>query len=127
MWLFAACNRKELALLERACDELQVKAGAVLCEEGRTGTEFFLIIEGSAVVERGGRQVAELGDGDYFGELALLDREPRVASVTAATDMRLIVLAAREFTSVLEEIPSMALRLLEATAKRLREADSRLS
>lgn len=125
MWLFSSCNRKELALLERACDEVSVRSGTVLCEEGKSGSEFFLVIDGEASVERSGTKIATIGKGGFFGELALLDHEPRSATVRAETDMELLVLTSREFMSVLEEIPMMAIRLLEATAKRLREADSR--
>ncbi len=125
MWLFSACNRKELALIERACDEVSVSAGTVLTEEGKMGREFFLIGSGTAIVTIAGHEVAKLGAGSNFGELSLLDHQPRTATVTAVTDMDLVVLAAREFTSILEEVPTMAIRLLEATATKLREADQR--
>lgn len=124
-WLFSACNRKELALLESACDEVKVHAGSVLCEEGKVGKEFCLIISGQAKVTKNNHQVATLGPGDAFGELSLLDHLPRSATVVADTEMDLLVLPAREFTSVLEDIPSMAVRLLEAMAKRLRDADDK--
>lgn len=124
-WLFSSCNRKEIALLESACDEVTVNAGSVLCEEGKVGKEFCLIISGTAKVTKNNHQVAILGPGDAFGELSLLDHLPRSATVIAETNMDLMVLPAREFTSVLEEIPSMALRLLEAMAKRLRAADDK--
>lgn len=74
---------------------------------------------------KNGHEVATLGAGDGFGELSLLDHLPRSATVTAESDMDLLVLPAREFTSVLEEIPSMAVRLLEAMSKRLRDADDK--
>lgn len=124
-WLFSACNRKELALLESACDEVSVHAGSVLVEEGKVGKEFCLIISGEAKVTKNNHEVATLKSGDAFGELSLLDHLPRSATVKAASEMKLIVLPAREFTSVLEEIPSMALRLLEAMSKRLRDADDK--
>jgi CRP-like cAMP-binding protein len=126
MWLFSACNRKELALLERACDEIDVIEGTVLCEEGKRGSEFFLILEGEVVVEKNGTEITRLKNGDFFGELALLDHEPRSATVRATTPCKLLVLTSREFVSVLEDIPMMAIRLLEATAHRLREADQRI-
>jgi CRP/FNR family transcriptional regulator, cyclic AMP receptor protein len=77
------------------------------------------------VVKRGKRRVATLGPGQYFGELALLDRRPRSATVVSETDMRLLVLAQREFSGVLEAIPSLSRKLLAAMAARLREADAR--
>lgn len=124
-WLFSACNRKELAMLESACDEVSVHTGSVLCEEGKVGKEFCLIISGTAKVTKNGHEVAILGPGDAFGELSLLDHLPRSATVKAESEMDLVVLPAREFTSVMEEIPSMAMRLLEAMSRRLRDADDK--
>lgn len=126
MWLFSGCTRKELALIARASDEVHVPSGRVLCDEGRVGQQFFLIVDGKAVVKRKGRKVATLGPGQYFGELALLDRMPRSASVASETEMDLLVLGQREFNGVMEEIPSLARKLLTAMSTRLREADTKL-
>ena len=104
---------------------MKVHPGSVLCEEGKVGKEFCLIISGTAKVTKNNHEVAILGPGDAFGELSLLDHLPRSATVTAESEMELMVLPAREFTSVLEDIPSMAIRLLEAMAKRLRDADDK--
>jgi CRP-like cAMP-binding protein len=123
--LFAACNRKELALIAKASDEIRVPAGKELVAEGSTGHEFFLILDGQAVVKRGGRKVATLGPGNYFGEMALLDRGVRSASVVAETDMVLLVLGQREFSAVLDEVPGLAHKLLTIMAGRLREADAK--
>jgi CRP-like cAMP-binding protein len=89
------------------------------------GHEFYLIASGSAVVRRGGRKVATLGPGSYFGEMALLDRGPRSATVTTAEPTELIVLGQREFMAVLDRVPPVAHKLLVSMAGRLREADSR--
>ncbi len=124
-WLFSDCNRKELALLESVCDEVTIHPGSILCEEGKVGKEFCLIVSGRAKVSKNNHEVAMLGPSDGFGELSLLDHLPRSATVTAETEMDLLVLPAREFASVLEEIPSMAVRLLEAMSKRLRDADNK--
>jgi CRP-like cAMP-binding protein len=123
--LFSALNKKELRLVGRASDEVQVRAGRVLVEEGAVGHEFFLILDGQAVVRRGGRRVAMLGPGQYFGEMALLDRGPRTASVVADTDMNLLVLGQREFTGLLDQVPPLCYKLLAAMAARLREADAK--
>ncbi len=125
IWLFSECSKRELALLERACDEAPAAAGTVICEEGHGGRELYFIVKGEAKVEKGGNEVARLGAGNHFGELSLLDQQPRSASVIALTPMDLIVLPAREFASVLEEIPSLAIRLLEVMSLRLRQADER--
>ncbi|MGH9302506.1 MAG: cyclic nucleotide-binding domain-containing protein [Acidimicrobiales bacterium] len=126
MWLFSGCSRKELSLIARASDEVQVPAGRVLCDEGRVGQQFFLIINGQAVVKRKGRKIAMLGPGQYFGEQALLDRMPRSASVASHTDMDLLVLGQREFNGVIEQIPSLARKMLSAMSMRLRGADPKV-
>ena len=123
--LFSACSNKELALIGRASDEVRVPAGKVLCQEGSIGYEFYLILDGQAVVKRGGKKVATLGPGQYFGELSLLDRQPRSATVEAATDMTVLVLGKREFSGLLDEVPTLAHKLLSAMAARLREADAK--
>jgi CRP/FNR family cyclic AMP-dependent transcriptional regulator len=123
--LFAACTKKELTLIGRASDEITVRAGKELVAEGSVGHEFFLILAGQAAVKRGGRKVATLGPGQYFGELALLDRGLRTASVVAETDLDLLVLGQREFSAVLDEVPGLAHKLLTMMAGRLREADAK--
>ena len=75
--LFSACNKKELQKIARATDELTVEVGKVLTEQGRSGHEAFVIMDGEAAVEVGGKHVATLGTGAHFGELALLDGGPR--------------------------------------------------
>jgi CRP-like cAMP-binding protein len=123
--LFSACTRKDLQLIARASDEVNVKDGRVLVEQGKPGHEFFLILEGTAVVRRNNRKVADLGPGQYFGELSLLDRGPRTATVVATSDMRVLVLGQREFLGVLDEVPGLAYKILRLMAHRLREADLR--
>jgi CRP-like cAMP-binding protein len=123
--LFSTCSRRDLQKLGRASDEIAVRAGKVLVQEGKPGHEFFLIEHGTAEVRRKNRKVATLGKGDFFGELSLLDRSPRSATVVAQSDMTLVVLGQREFAGVIDEVPAMAHKLLAALAARLREADSR--
>jgi CRP-like cAMP-binding protein len=123
--LFAACNNKELGIIGRASDEVSVQPGKELVAEGSSGHEFFLILDGEAAVRRNGRKVATLGPGQYFGELALLDRGARSATVTAETPMNLLILGQREFSAILDEVPGLAHKLLSIMAGRLREADAR--
>jgi CRP/FNR family cyclic AMP-dependent transcriptional regulator len=123
--LFAACNNKELGIIGRASDEVAVAPGKELVAEGSSGHEFFLILDGQAAVKRNGRKVAALGPGQYFGELALLDRGARSATVVAETPMELLVLGQREFSAILDEVPGLAHKLLSIMAGRLREADAR--
>jgi CRP/FNR family cyclic AMP-dependent transcriptional regulator len=125
--LFAACSQKDLRSIARAGDEIRVPAGQTLCEEGRPGREFFLILDGKASVRPGNskKSIASLGPGQYFGEMALLDRGPRSATVVADTDMDLLVLGQREFHGVVDEVPTLAHKLLATMAGRLRDADTR--
>jgi CRP-like cAMP-binding protein len=121
--LFSACTDRELAQIARACDEVEVAADALLVEEGTTGNDFFLIAVGEAAVSRGGVEVATVGPGQYFGELALLDEAPRNATVTARTPMTLLKLGRREFSAVIDSWPGVAHKLLQQMARRLRQAD----
>jgi CRP/FNR family cyclic AMP-dependent transcriptional regulator len=96
----------------------------VLVQEGRIGHEFFLIIDGRAVVTRHGKKVATLGPGGYFGELALIDHRPRSASVASTTHMALLVLAHREFNGLFELVPTIARKMMAAMATRRRGTDT---
>jgi len=123
--MFSACSKKELEKIGRASDEIHVDPGHVLVEEGKPGHEFFLILDGTANVLRNGRKIATLGRGQYFGELSLLDRGPRSATVKAATDLDVLVLGQREFGGVLDSVPALSRKLLAAMASRLRAADTK--
>jgi CRP/FNR family transcriptional regulator, cyclic AMP receptor protein len=121
--LFAACSRKELQLVEKQGEHRTVTAGTVLVSEGSVGAEFFVILDGKARVERHGKKVATLGPGSYFGELSLLDRAPRNATVIAETEVELVVLGQRAFDSLLDSIPKFDKKLLAGLARRLRQED----
>jgi CRP/FNR family transcriptional regulator, cyclic AMP receptor protein len=122
--LFSACSKKELQLIARRAERVKVPAGKVLVREGAAGAEFFVILDGTADVTRHGQRVATLGPGDSFGELALLDRSPRNATVTAKTEMDVAVLGQREFAAMIDEVPGFAHKLLTGIAHRLREFDA---
>ncbi len=123
--LFAGLSKRDLQRVGKVSEEVSVDADRTIVDQGRTGHEFFLILDGTASVRRNGRKTATLGKGQFFGELALLDRGPRSASVVADTPMTLLVLGQREFTGVLDEVPAMAHKMLASMAGRLREADTR--
>jgi CRP-like cAMP-binding protein len=124
VWLFSNCSGSELKKIRGSLDELTVPAGKLLVEEGRIGTEFFIIVSGTAAVTRNGKKVATLGANDHFGELALLDRRPRSASVESETELDVLVLSQRQFNGLLESVPTIARKMLAALANRLREADA---
>lgn len=125
IWLFSTCSSRELRTIRRALEEVTVPPGRVLTEQGAIGREFFLIVKGTAAVRRNNRKIATLGPGQYFGELALLDRRPRSATIVSETEMLLLVLGQRQFNGILDAIPAMSRKLLAAMATRVREADAR--
>lgn len=124
--LFSALGKRDLQRLAKASNEVERPAGSVLVDQGDAGREAFVLIEGTATVKRNGRKVGTLGPGDAIGELSLLDHGPRTATVTADTDVTLLVLSAREFGGVLEEVPGLAQKLLAQLAGRVRELDRQI-
>jgi len=125
VWLFERCNRRELGLLARTATAVRAPAGKVLAREGDIGREFFVLVGGTVEATRNGVRIATLTTGDFFGEMALLDREPRAATVTAVEDTDLLVLTCRQFLSVLETMPSVDRKIITVLAKRLREIEDR--
>ena len=94
--LFGACTDRQLKQVRGLLDEVNVPAGKVLVKEGGTGYECFIIVSGHAEVSIGDEVISRFGEGEYFGELALLDKRPRSATVTATTDCTVMVLTQRE-------------------------------
>ncbi|GIU84681.1 MAG: hypothetical protein KatS3mg008_1456 [Acidimicrobiales bacterium] len=123
--LFAGCSNDELELIARLADEVRVGPGEQIVEEGKSGHEAYVVLEGSVSVERNGKQIAALGVGEPFGELALLDGGPRTATVVALEPTLLLVIGRREFLGLLDEVPGLSRRLLANLAGRIRELDSR--
>lgn len=117
--LFAECSKKELRELASIADEIDVRAGKKLTTQGSIGHEFFVLIEGTVRVTKDGRKLADLGAGDWVGEIALLTREPRVATAEATTPVRTLVLADRDFRSLMQRYPAIATKILRCVAVRL--------
>ena len=123
--LFSECSKAELKCLARHTADINAEPGQVLIREGHGAYDFFVIVSGEAEVSRDGEVVAYLTDGDYFGELGVLDPGRRDATVTARTAMELIVLPQWDFEQALDEAPGMTRRLLAGMAHRLRTLDQR--
>ena len=123
MELFAPCTKAELARIAALVDEIEAPQGKTLTREGDPGWEFFVVAEGRATARRGGRKIGEIGPGSFFGEMSLLDQGPRSATVTADTDMHLLVLSSRSFSNLVEEVPSVGRRIMSGMAERLRDAE----
>lgn len=124
--LFSALTKKDLQRIAKASNEVKVNAGTILVDQGAMGREAFVLMEGTATVSRNGRKVGTVGPGDAVGELSLLDHGPRTARVVADTDVTALVLSAREFAGIIEEVPGLAHKLLAQLAARVRELDRRI-
>ncbi|MBV9412099.1 MAG: cyclic nucleotide-binding domain-containing protein [Acidimicrobiia bacterium] len=122
--LFRACSKHDLRLIARLADADACHPGDVLVREGQRGNELYVIVEGEAEVSRDGVNVATLKAGDYFGELAVLRPGPRTATVTATTEMEVLIVTARELAILLSDVPLFARKLLTGMAGRIQEADA---
>ena len=120
--LFSRCTPRERATVARHMETASLPAGTTMVEAGEEGDALFVILEGGAVVRRDGVDVATVGPGAYFGELALLDGEPRSATVIAADDVTVAVLGIRMFRTLLREFPEMTAQVLAGLAGDLRRA-----
>jgi CRP-like cAMP-binding protein len=123
---FAACTDEQLAEIARVAEHLHVQKGEVILREGRLGRELYIILDGTVVVTRAGRTVNEWGPGDYFGELAAIDEAPRSATVTATSDLEVLIVGPRELEAIME-IPGFRNALLLGMSRRIREADDKLA
>lgn len=126
-WLFSECTDDELERIAALAHAIRVPAGHVVVREGDDGGEFYLVVDGGARVTLGdGQPVADLGPGSFFGEMALLDGGERVASVTALTELELLVLHRDEFNEMLAmAMPTLAPKLLSVVGRRVRELEAR--
>ena len=123
--LFAELSRKDREQVAKWADEIDVEAGHHLLHEGRFPHEFFAILEGTVEVTKAGKHVANLGPGDFFGEIAIVERERRTATVVATTPLRAIMMFAPEFELMQSEMPTLAPRVHQAIRVRLaRDADA---
>jgi len=124
--LFSQCSARELKLVAKVAKTRQVPSGTTLLVEGEEGEEMFAFLTGSASVHRNGRKIASLAPGDVVGELGVLVKAPRNATVTTTADAEVAVLGRRAINRLLADAPGFARKLLEALAERVRELDSHL-
>jgi CRP/FNR family transcriptional regulator, cyclic AMP receptor protein len=117
--LFERCSKQELGEIAGLADEIDLPAGRVLTREGATGSEFVVLVTGAADVQRGGRTINSLQDGDFLGEISLVTGNPRSATVTTTAPSRLLVIHARDFKTLLRHSPSIQAKVLDAVATRL--------
>jgi CRP/FNR family transcriptional regulator, cyclic AMP receptor protein len=121
--LFSACSSRDLAKIAKAGDEVTVPAGHIIVDQGQTGREAYIVLQGTATIRRNGKKIAQVGPGAVIGELSLLDRGPRTATATSDTECDLLVLDQRHFSAVIDEVPSIAHKIMAVLAGRIRELD----
>ena len=124
---FTTCSDRQLDFIGRRIVEHHARPGARLATEGQSGRELGIIVRGTASVVVNGMVIAELGPGDVFGEVALIDRGTRSATVVAETEVLALISSAREFEEILGHAPAVGRALLVALARRLRAADLQLA
>ena len=121
--LFQGCSTKDLEKIAKASDEITMPAGSLIVDQGQTGREAFIVLEGTVAVKRNGKKVGAFGPGTVVGELSLLDHGPRTATVVCESDCTLLLLDQRHFMGVLDDVPALAHKLLAALAGRIRDLD----
>ena len=117
--LFSKLSKGSLRRVASLADEIDLPEGKALTREGDRGREFFVILDGAAEVRRNGRKVNTLGNGDFLGEIALVSKSPRTATVTTTEPTRALVVTDRAFATLMREEPQIAVGVLEALADRV--------
>jgi CRP/FNR family transcriptional regulator, cyclic AMP receptor protein len=123
--LFSRLGRRELERLGQLTDEIEVGLDKHLTEQGQAGHEFFIVLDGRLMVLDGHTPIANLGPGDFFGEIALIETVPRTATVRAEGIARLLVIGHREFNALMDEFPEVRRAVMDALAERLRQNEGR--
>lgn len=118
--LFRNCSHKQLEHVASIVDEVDVEAGRVLCRQGETGHEAFVVVAGEAVVSVDGVEVDTVGPGTLVGEISLIDHGTRTASVIARSPMHLMVVPGNRFAQLLEEVPGLPVVIMRDLAAILR-------
>jgi len=119
--LFEGLSKKQLELVSSLATRLHEPAGTVLTREGGHGYEFIIVLEGEVEVRRQGRLIAKRGAGEFFGEMALVEHQPRTATVRSTTPVLIEVIGRREFEALLADVPDIADRVRATIAKRHRD------
>jgi CRP/FNR family cyclic AMP-dependent transcriptional regulator len=122
--LLAGLSKKQLRRISSLMTRIDRPAGQVLTTQGEPGFEFFIVLEGEVEVRQGDRVIATRRAGEYVGEIALLDRRPRTATVVAATPVSLEVLNRRELVSLLTQTPELSEQILATMAQRLADTET---
>lgn len=122
--LFQGLSKRNLSLIDKLSTVRTVPAGEVILKEGDAGSEMMILLDGRAAVKRGNRTLQELGEGSVCGEMSLLDKQPRSATVTALEPTRLLVVDGPSFRKLLAKVPALTESILVSLSMRLRAADA---
>jgi CRP/FNR family cyclic AMP-dependent transcriptional regulator len=125
--LFSNLSQRHLKEISKHADEVKVDRGKVLAQQGKAGWEFIFIVDGKARVEKGGKVIRQLSGGDFFGEVALIDGKPRTASVTAESDMTVLIVHKTSFNHLLDTIPGLQKKILISLCDYLRRAEETMN
>ena len=117
--LFSKLDKKALEDVAHIADEIDLPAGKEMATEGDRGREFFVLLKGEADVTRGGEKINTMKEGDFFGEIALVTKMPRTATVTATSNVDVLVITERAFDSLLKKSPTIGRNVAEALAERV--------
>ena len=117
--LFSQLDKKGLQGVAQIADELDLPAGKEMATEGDRGREFFVLLKGEADVTKGGRSINTMKEGDFFGEIALVTKMPRTATVTATTEVDVLVITEQAFDNLLKKSPEIGRSVAEALAERV--------
>jgi CRP-like cAMP-binding protein len=125
VWLFERCSKKELDAIARVATPIDLPADRALTTQGQKGSEFFVVVSGKATASREGVLIGTLGPGSFFGEMSLFEDLPRVATVTTTEPTTVLVLHARDFNRLVDDMPSVDRKMLMVLARRLRDIEDR--
>jgi CRP/FNR family transcriptional regulator, cyclic AMP receptor protein len=117
--LFSKLNKQGLQQVAQIADELDLPAGKEMATEGDRGREFFVLLNGEAEVTKQGSRINTMKKGDFFGEIALVTKMPRTATVTATSEVDVLVITERDFDSLLKKTPEIGRSIAEALAERV--------
>ena len=121
--LFSNLSQRHLGEIAKHADQVQVERERVLAHEGKKGWEFIFVVDGRARVEKDGKFIRRLSGGDFFGEISLIDGEPRTATVIAETEMTLLIVHKTSFDHLIDTIPGLQKKMLVSLCKYLRGAE----
>jgi CRP/FNR family cyclic AMP-dependent transcriptional regulator len=121
--LFSNLSKRHLNQIAKHADQLKMRKGRVLAKQGSTGREFVFIVDGKAQVKKDGKVIRQISAGDFFGEISMIDGEPRTATVIAETDGTLLLVNSRSFDHLLDAIPGLQKKIMVALCKYIRRAE----